>query len=78
MRLTLWSEKENTLYINTNAIMPDTSRMNFREHCKAYDEAFAMTYIERIYKFAKGDNKRMILEEVEKHKGCKFSEFIDA
>lgn len=78
MKITIWSEKDNTLYILTEAIMPDTSKMSWKEHCKAYDEAFAMTYEERIDKFANRENKRKILEEAKKHKGCKFSEFTHA
>ena len=43
-KYTMYSKKENALYINSDVILPDTKGMPFREHCKAYKDAFNMSY----------------------------------
>lgn len=75
MKLTTFDEKKNTLYINSDAILPDTTGMNFLEHCKKYDEWFAKSYKERI---ELSPYKELIEEELAKHPDCKISEFLMA
>ena len=72
-----YSEKDNTVYINGSAILPDTRKLSFREHCKQYDKAFAMSYEDRINKFATDTQKAEILEIIGAHPGCNISEYTN-
>lgn len=78
MKYTRFSEKHNTLYINTKQLLPNTSGLSWKEHCKANDEAFKMSLDERIEKYACEEAKQEIQSELEKHKGCKISEYANA
>ncbi len=77
MRYTFFDTKRDTLYINSNLILPDTKGMKFRDHCKKYDEAFAKSYEERLQEYCPQDIRVQIQEELDKHPGCKISEFDD-
>lgn len=70
-----FDKKSNTLYINSDIILPNTKGMSFREHCKAFDEAFKLSYEERIEKFATKEQKEKIRKALEEHKGCNISEY---
>lgn len=78
MRFTKYDEKTNTLYINSMAIMPNTRGLSFKEHHAAMKKAFSMSYTERIDAYAGNDAKIEILSELEKHAGCKISEYVNA
>ena len=72
MQLTWYDKKRNTLYINTDAIMCDTTGMSFRERAKAMDEHFKLSYEERIEQSKYRDD---IKQEIAMHPDCKLSEF---
>lgn len=74
---TMYSEKENTLYINSDVILPDTKGMPFREHCKAYDNAFKMSYEKRLEAFCPENIRKEIQAKIDSHPGCILSEFCD-
>lgn len=78
MRFTHFSEKHNTLYILSDQILPNTKGMGWKDHCKAYQEAFKMPYHERIERWACEEAKREIKQEMKAHKGCKLSEYCNA
>ena len=79
MKYTKWSEKDNTLYIYSDHLLPDTTGMSWKEHSRAYKEAFAMSYQDRLEKFCKNPEvKKEIKAEIEAHKDCKLSEFTYA
>ena len=71
MKYTMFSEKENVLYINTNAITP--RGVGFAEIKKV----FKMPYLDRIEKYATSTAKQAILAEIKKHSGCKLSEYMN-
>ena len=74
MRLTWFIEKDNTLYINTDAIMCDTKGMSPKERSSALSSYFKLSYEERI---EKSPYKNEIKKELAKHPGCDISEFTD-
>lgn len=77
-----YSEKYNTLYILSKLILPNTKGMDFKSHCKAYEEAFKMPYEKRIEKFCPKDIKPALMKEIKdckkQHKDCKLSEYTNA
>ena len=77
MRYTFFDTKRNTLYINSNLMLPNTKGMSFKEHCKEYDKAFALPYPERLEKFCPDTIRPLVEEEIANHPGCKISEFDD-
>lgn len=64
-----YSEKNNTLYVNTDILVPRNADKN------DFDRAFQMTIKERIEKYAPDNAKKGINYELETHKGCQISEF---
>ena len=72
-----YDAKQDAVFINGDAILPNTSGMSWKQHCAAYDEAFAMSYEERIEKFANPIQKEDILQILSEHEGCKISEFTN-
>ena len=64
-----YSEKNNTLYINTDILVP---RNADRE---AFEKAFQMTIKERLETYAPDNVKKAIEEEIAEHKDCSLSEF---
>lgn len=75
MKLTDYDEKENVLYIRSQAILPDTTQMTRQEQREAYEKWFAMGYEKRI---DLSPYKDQIKAEIAKHEGCKLSEFTAA
>ena len=73
---TKYSPETNTLYINSNVILPNTVGMSWRERCKAIDAAFNMEYDERIKEFCPAAIKDAILAEIAAHPGCTISEYM--
>lgn len=76
-RITRWNASNNTLYVSTDAIMPDTSGMSFKEHCTVRDQAFKLPVLERAKRYAKDSDMREIMDQLNKHKGCKVSEYMN-
>lgn len=76
-KYTMYSKKENALYINSDVILPDTKGMPFREHCKAYKDAFNMSYEKRLEAFCPENIRKEIQAEIDSHPGCVLSEFCD-
>ena len=71
MRHTMFDEKSNTLFIETDVIMPKSQK----EY--TYKEAFKMSYMERIDAFCTDPTiKEEINAELIKHPNCKISEFM--
>lgn len=77
MRNYFFSERDNTFYINSDLIFPNTKGLPFKEHCKKYDEAFKMTYDERLKKFCPKEIRNEIKKEMKKYPNCKVSEFCN-
>lgn len=77
-RYTYFSEKQNCLFIHSNQLLPNTSGLSWKEHSRAYKQAFAMSYEERLKKFANEECQKEVKEELKKHKGCSISEFMNA
>lgn len=77
-RYTMYSSKDNTVYINSDVILPDTKGMSFREHCKAYKDAFKMSYEKRLETFCSKNIREEIQAEIDSHPGCLISEFCDS
>lgn len=78
-RYTEFDEKRNTLYILSDCILPNTLGMTAVARHKAYDEAFKMSYPERLEKFCKNPEvKKVIQEDIAAHEGCHLSEFCNA
>ena len=78
-RYTEFDEKRNTLYILSDYLLPNTLGMTVVARRRAYDEAFKMSYPERLEKFCKNPEvKKAIQTDIEAHKGCKLSEFCNA
>lgn len=77
MRYTFFDTKRNTLYINTDVILPNTKGMSFKEHAKKYKEAFAKSYEERLQDYCPQNIRVLVQTELDKHPGCKISEFSD-
>ena len=69
MKITIYNEKENTLYILTSAIKPNGLSL------KQGVEYMKKPYFERI---EASPYKEQILAELEKHPNCKISEFCGA
>lgn len=72
MEITEFEEKENTLYILTEAIMCDLTGMTYKERRKAMEKHFSLSYEERI---ELSPYKEQIKAEIAKHPNCKVSEF---
>mgnify|MGYP007096227774 CR=1 FL=1 len=71
MKITMWNEKENTLYIRTEAIMK--AGLGFREGL-AY---MKKPYEERQKIFEENPEAfRAAMAELSKHPGCTVSEFM--
>ena len=75
MKYTYFNKKENLLCISSKQLLPDTTEMSFKAHCKAYNEAFKLSYKERLEKFACKECQDEVAEMLKKHKGCKITEF---
>ena len=75
-KYTMFSERDNTLYINTDAISPSYKGMTIKECKKAIEATHNMSYEERITRYAPEMAKYIILKEIEAHRGCKLSEFM--
>lgn len=74
MNVTIFNEKENTLYILTDAIMCDTKGMTKQEARKARNEHFKLSYEWRI---ELSKYKEQIKAEIAKHPNCEISEYIE-
>ena len=75
MGYTMFSEKHNTLYILSGQLLPNTKGMSFRDHCKAYDEAFKLDRLKRLELYGNEACKKEVEEQLKLHKGCDISEF---
>ena len=64
-----YSEKNNTLYINTDILVPKNPNR------QAFEKAFQMTIRERLEEYTPKEVKKAILEEIAEHKDCNLSEF---
>lgn len=71
-----YSQRDNTVYILSRLIEPSTVGKSPREITKIMDAVFRMSYPDRIEKYASEDAKKLIYAEIEKHPGCKISEFM--
>lgn len=69
MKITEFSEKFNTLYILTDAILPKGDTI------EELRKAFKLSYSERIALYASDSAKAEIEKELKAHSGCKISEF---
>lgn len=76
--ITRFDSKRNTLYILTDAIMPDTRGMTYRQRNQAITDAFDLPMSQRIEFFASDENKRIIEAAIAAHPGCKLSEYMNA
>lgn len=76
-RFYFYSEKENTFYIRTELILPNTKGLPFKETFKKNSEAFKMTYEERLKSFCPKEIRNEIKKELKKYPGCNISEFTD-
>ena len=74
-RYTFFSTKDNTLFIRTDEMLPDTTGMSWRDHCKAIDDAFKLSYDKRLELYGCEACKKEVAEQLKLHKGCKVSEF---
>lgn len=72
---TMFSERANTLYIDTSSISPSYKGMSIKEARKTIDMVMKMPYEERILRYADEMAKYVILKEIDAHRGCKLSEF---
>lgn len=78
MKYTQFDKRLNTLYINSNVILPNVRGLGYKEHGEMLGKAFTMSYIERIEAYASEEAKAEIYKEMKKHEGCKISEFCNA
>lgn len=78
MGYTNFSTKDNTLYILSDQLLPNTKGMSFRDHCKAYDEAFKLDMLKRLELYGNEACKKEVAEQLKLHEGCKISEFCYA
>lgn len=71
MGITRFSEKDNTLYICTDAIIP--------KGVKPSELRIAMreSYEDRIKKYATQADRAEIEKELKAHEGCSISEYMD-
>ena len=72
---TMFSEKHNTLYINSDFISPSYKGLSIKECKKAIEATMNMSYEERITRYAPQLAKIVILKQIDAHRGCKLSEF---
>lgn len=70
-----YNEKNDTFYINSDLMLPNTIGMSFKEHKKAFMDAFKLSYEDRLKKFCPAETRKLIQQELKKHKGCEVSEF---
>lgn len=84
MTLTQFSEKDNCLYINTNALIPQDIQsglktsfrsQEWKDASKAYREFNKKSMEDKI---AGSSYKDQIQVEIDAHPGCLLSEFMDA
>ena len=73
---TMFSERANTLYINSDFISPSYKGLSIKECKKAIEATMKMSYEERIIRYAPELAKYIILKEIDAHRGCKLSEFM--
>lgn len=71
-----FSVRDNMLYINSEELTPNCDGMSFKERRDAFNEAYKLSYLERLEKWGSDDAKAYVKEELELHKGCGISEFI--
>ena len=74
-RYGFYSSKDNTVYILSRCMLPDTNGLSWKEHCAAYEKAFAMPYPERIRKYAPEWIAKEIESFIAEHDGAKISEY---
>ena len=74
-RYAIFDNKRNTLYINSNLMLPKQKGGWSREWSTAVKEAFKLSYKERLEKYCPEDIREQIRQEIKAHKGCKISEF---
>lgn len=78
--ITMYNEKENTLYILSDVILPEKpkgqlSREQLKKVMEERREYFKKSYEERI---ALSSYREEIMKEIEKHPNCKISEYCNA
>lgn len=73
---TMFSERDNVLYINSDFISPSYKGLSIKECKKAIEATMNMSYEERIVRYAPELAKYIILKEIDAHRGCKLSEFM--
>ena len=70
MEYTWFCEKENTLMIHSDQLLPNTRGMSLRDLCKAYDEAFKLDRLKRLELYGCEACKKEVAEQLKLHKGC--------
>lgn len=76
-KYTMYSKKENTLYIKSTVILPNCAGMPLAERRKANRAAFDMTYEQRLEAFCPEPIRKEIQAEIDRHPGCVISEYCD-
>ena len=74
-RYAIFDNKRNTLYINSDLMLPKKKGGWTKEWSKEVSEAFKLTYQERLEKYCPEDIREQVQKEIKAHKGCKISEF---
>lgn len=77
-KYTMYSKKENVLYILSDVILPNTKGMALKERIKANNDAFRMSYEKRLEVFCPENIRKEIQVEINNHPGCVLSEFCNA
>ena len=70
-----YDEKKNVVYINSKCLLPDTSGMTFRDHCRACDKAYKLSILERLELYSTPGQKEDITKFLADHEGCQLSEY---
>ena len=76
-RFAWYDSSRNTVYIKSTCILPDRNWSSKKERREAYKDAFRMTYLSRIERFASDMEKAEIMAFIKEHEGCKLSEYTD-
>ena len=73
--LAVYDKKRNTVFIKSDIISPDVRRLSWREAFKEQDRAQAMSYHERLNKWAAKEQRIEVEKLIAEHDGCLISEF---
>lgn len=76
MASAIFNTRRNTVFINTDIIKPQgLEKLGWRDRFRIEDEVHAMSYEERLKRYATPEQRKEVEELINQHQGCQVSEY---